>query len=118
MHYYQFNIKEIPTVYFLVAWDADFVKIGYAKKFSDRLSNIQSGCPYTLSPWIGFKTNQPRAVEKIFHKIFSHCWYRGEWFKFSDDDYDFVISLFHKISGRLYLYEDDAIPYLEGLANA
>ena len=73
-------------VYVLDANGSDYIKIGYAKSFKQRLHNIQNGCPFKLSLWYGIFTPKFKEIENYLHSKFNHCRVRGEWFAPSDSD--------------------------------
>lgn len=71
------------TIYFIGNLQYGFVKIGYSKNPSKRLSGIQTGCPFSLSI---LKTEQGNLDhEKMYHKKFKKLNTNGEWFKIDGD---------------------------------
>jgi len=71
------------AVYFIQI--GDFIKIGHAKNVKQRLSDIQTSCPYdaTLLGEIGVK--HPKRFEGSLHKRFATAHHRGEWYSITDD---------------------------------
>ena len=67
------RISTLPMVYVIVTNDFKFMKIGSTKAFKQRLSNIQSGCPFKLSLWLGIRTPVHKAVEKDLQKKNGSC---------------------------------------------
>ena len=55
-----------------------YVKIGYAKDVSKRLSELQVGCPFELQ--IMSVIPGTPALERRFHEVLRDFHIRGEWF--------------------------------------
>lgn len=103
MNYYQHHIGDfnnatrickLPTVYVLATFDFKYVKIGQSITLKQRINNIQSGCPFTLTLWLSIKTPNPIQIEKFLHKRMAHVHMRGEWFAPKDDDLDYLLDYF------------------------
>jgi hypothetical protein len=107
VHYYKFNIADfdectetriskMPMVYALSTYDLGYIKIGMTKNLKQRFSNIQSGCPFNLTPWLAIRCPTPAPIEKDLHKLMSHCRLRGEWFTPCGEDQDRLIDYFRE----------------------
>jgi hypothetical protein len=77
-------------VYFVACAEPDcrkahpFIKIGQTMKMKNRLAALQIGSPVELK-FVGYiKTEDPKALERFFHKTFQRAWIYGEWFRVSD----------------------------------
>jgi hypothetical protein len=88
------KLHKLPMVYVLEANSFQYIKIGYAKSFKQRLFNIQNGCPFKLTLWLGIFTPRFVEIEKFLHTKFKHCRLRGEWFTPSNDDLDELMDFF------------------------
>lgn len=106
MKKYKFNksdfpsamISETPIVYVISARNSNFYKIGYAKNFNQRLSNIQSGCPYDLHLTHCSHAPNYKEVEKYLHEYFKDNNVRGEWFSFDEDDISTIDDFFYELN--------------------
>lgn len=67
------------------------IKIGYTKNLKNRMSNIQSGCPFRVYVHASAKSYSAKDYEKSFHEKLSEFNTFGEWFLVSDDDFDWVV---------------------------
>ena len=88
------RICKLPTVYVLTTFDFKYIKIGQSTTLKQRMGNIQSGCPFSLSLWISIKTPTPTPIEKWLHKKMEHVRLRGEWFSPKGVDLDFLVDFF------------------------
>ena len=75
-------------VYFIEMERPHLIKIGYASCVEDRLSNLQTACPFKLSIYdvsIGTKEDE-RAIQRLLkpHQ------YRKEWFRPTDEVLEFI----------------------------
>lgn len=68
-------------VYVLITPNFEYIKIGKSTSFKQRLSNIQSGCPFELDLWLSIRTPKADEIESLLHKRLRHINLRGEWFK-------------------------------------
>ena len=86
--------NKLPIVYVFASRELDYIKIGKTKSVKQRLSNVQSGCPFHLHLWIAIATPKAAEIEKFLHKRYEEYNLRGEWFcLFSqqlDELHDFV----------------------------
>lgn len=71
---------ELPLVYVFATRDFSYIKIGKTKSVKQRLSNIQSGCPFHLHLWAGIRTPKSNEIEMYLHQLFEAQNVRGEWF--------------------------------------
>lgn len=85
---------KLPTVYVLTTSDFKYIKIGQSTTLKQRMGNIQSGCPFSLTLWLSIKTPTPTPIEKWLHKKMGHVHLRGEWFLPEQPDLDFLIDFF------------------------
>lgn len=88
------KVRKLPMVYVLKAHDCDFVKIGQSKCIKNRLSNIQTACPFSIYLWLGLNSPKHIEIESFLHKKYSNSRYRGEWFYLSSDEEDDLIDFF------------------------
>lgn len=78
-------------VYFIEMERPRLIKIGYASDVDERLSNLQTACPFELSVldvFIGTKED-----ERVLHKMLKPHRYRREWFRPTDDVFDLMEDL-------------------------
>lgn len=75
-------------IYFALALDGPFVKIGYSCNPTKRVKDLQTACPHKLK-LAGVKPGT-QADEKIIHDMFSKDRLHGEWFKASGDVLDYI----------------------------
>ncbi|TXH46591.1 MAG: hypothetical protein E6Q97_29195 [Desulfurellales bacterium] len=61
-----------------------------SQNLKQRVRNIQSGCPFDLQLWLGIKTPLASRIEPYLHKRLAGCALRGEWFKPSEADLDWL----------------------------
>ena len=87
-------ISKLPMVYVLTTTKFEYIKIGRTKHLKQRMSNIQSGCPFTLALWLAIKTPKDAEIEKHLHYAMKHTHLRGEWFEPKEKDLDYLISFF------------------------
>lgn len=63
--------------------DTSFIKVGVAKNPSQRLKQVQTGCPVTLKNiFSSSKTQHAFKIESEIHSIFAKYKTQGEWFAF------------------------------------
>lgn len=105
MHYYQHDLSdfdkyqkkrrsELPTVYALSTNDLKYIKVGFTNAVKQRVSNIQSGCPFELFLWIAIKTPKPKQVEHELHERLEDFKLRGEWFSPDENTLDWMLDYF------------------------
>ena len=87
-------ISKLPMVYVLTTRQFEYIKIGRTKHLKQRLSNIQSGCPFVLALWLSIRTTKDVEIEKHLHNALSHAHLRGEWFEPTVKDLDFLLNFF------------------------
>lgn len=100
MNYYNFHIGdfnnatqkvcELPSVYIVATHDLKFIKVGMTVNIKQRLSNIQSGCPFPLFLWLSIKTPTPKKLEAAIHRLLRDFRSHGEWFCPDDQMLDFI----------------------------
>lgn len=73
------------------------IKIGKTVNLKNRISNIQSGCPYMLRPYAAFQTENPSTDEVIVLNHLSKFRMRGEWFNLPDSKIDWISDYFSKM---------------------
>jgi hypothetical protein len=84
-------------IYMLLAYSKHhkwLVKIGRTKNLKNRLSNLQSGCPYKIAPHKAFGTNRPSDDESEILNHLKEFNIRGEWFELDDYHFDWVVDFF------------------------
>ena len=80
-----YNSKGSGYVYIIKCKNTDLYKIGVSKaEPNNRLSNLQSGCPYELVFDSVYYCNHYGLLEREIHKRYSKQRYRGEWFKLNE----------------------------------
>jgi hypothetical protein len=60
--------NKLPIVYVFATCELDYIKIGKTKSVKQRLSNVQSGCPFHLHLWIAIATPKADEIEKFLIK--------------------------------------------------
>lgn len=88
------RVVTLPMVYILATSGFEHIKIGKTISPKQRFINIQSGCPFSLSLWASIRTPSADAIEKVLHEKLSHCRTRGEWFRPSGGDLDYLMAFF------------------------
>lgn len=73
------TISTIPSVYFVTVKGHGFVKVGYTNSLTQRLSDLQVGCPYELE--ITASVFGSYNIEQWIHRHIASCLYRGEWYE-------------------------------------
>ena len=96
-------IAETPVVYVLNTKGFEFVKIGFAKNLKQRMSNIQSGCPYEINLFTCAHAPNYREVEKYLHNYFSGFNSYGEWFSLDGDQLDCLQDFFLELNNSIRL---------------
>lgn len=92
------KITEMPTLYVLTTTDLKYMKIGIAKNVKQRMSNIQSGCPFNLSLYLAAHIPNTREVEIYLHGYFKEKNTRGEWFSLNFDEIGKLSDFFFNIN--------------------
>lgn len=82
-------------VYFIGNEDHDWVKIGKTTNLPNRLSQLQTSCPFDLSILGYVKSQYPDRTETKLHYKFQDDRIRGEWFQLSSDIKDFITEIYH-----------------------
>lgn len=72
----------------------DFYKIGIATDVHKRISGMQTGSPYTILLVASVEVDNPLALEKELHAMYSHRHHRREWFALTEEDVNAIRSLF------------------------
>lgn len=90
------RIHKLPAVYALANDDLSCIKIGYSANLKQRMRNIQSGCPYDLFLWLCIRTDNPRPIEAYLHNYLKESRLRGEWFRPTEKQLDFLAGFFTK----------------------
>jgi len=76
---------KVGYVYLVKCEGTDFYKIGISKStVKNRLSSLQSGCPFKLTLLHKVHCNHYSLLESELHKKYSKHRGIGEWFKLSD----------------------------------
>lgn len=88
-------ISKLPLVYVLITRQFEYIKIGRTKHIKQRLSNIQSGCPFMLALWLGIRTPKDCEIEKHLHNSMRHVHLRGEWFIPQVEDLNYLLDFFN-----------------------
>lgn len=88
-------MHKLPCVYIITCEDFKYSKIGMTKNIKQRISNLQSGCPFDLHLFLTIRTNQPRVVEAYLHNVLSMFRIRGEWYSLKDEQFLFLEKFFN-----------------------
>lgn len=72
---------DIPVVYFVLATELQFIKIGYAQDFQSRLRVLRSSSPDNLDVLGVIHSTEAGALEHALHRKFAADRVRGEWFR-------------------------------------
>lgn len=108
-------------IYFITTEDNKFIKIGYTKNLKARLSNIQTGCPYTLTVLRTVRENI--SLEKTIHQELYRYHVRGEWFSYNKEVSDYISNVLDTSIEPTYPKYDPSVNtnieklYEEGLSN-
>jgi len=88
-----------------------FLKIGHTKTFKKRLSALQIGCPFKLTP-MAIIPGTERDEKEIHEKLIFHR-HTGEWFRCKKEVLDFFnINLDHWVKYYDYPEGDISEPVL------
>lgn len=74
-------IKESEYIYVVGNEEQSICKIGYSTNPTNRISGIQTGCPYKLKFLLIIKGNM--LMEQELHKKYAKQRLNGEWFSYS-----------------------------------
>jgi hypothetical protein len=88
----ELRMTKLPAVYVLSTPNYEFIKIGKSGALKQRISNIQTSCPFDLTVWLTIRTPIPVLIEQHMHRMMAHCHARGEWFSPSGEDLDALLS--------------------------
>ena len=88
------KIKDLPVVYVVCTNDFQYIKIGHTKNLKQRLTNLQSGCPFFIYVWLSIRTPIPINIEYFLLDKFKNKKLRGEWFSLNDIDIKWLIDFF------------------------
>lgn len=72
----------------------DYHKIGIATDVQKRISGMQTGSPYPIMLVASVEVDNPLALEKELHSMYSHRHHRREWFALTEEDVEAIRSLF------------------------
>jgi len=90
-------------IYLIKVNDYDYYKIGISKNTPyNRLSGLQSGCPFELSIIDVYVVNNYRKMENILHNKYKKYHTLGEWFKFDND-------MINKVKNDLKLLSENMV---------
>jgi hypothetical protein len=87
------------------------VKVGISNSVYTRLASIQSHNPNQVIPHFHFdfpSRDMAYAIEQSFHRRFTHCSIRGEWFGMGESEALFMLSM-EVVSHLSKRYEGDAV---------
>ena len=93
--------SRLPVVYALSTPNFEYVKIGSTTSVKQRISNLQSGCPFALSLWLQIRTPKHREIESFIHSMMADCHLRGEWFKPGERELDVISDFFDKTNKNI-----------------
>jgi len=70
-------------IYFIGSEEHPYLKIGYTKDLTRRLTKMQSDSPFTL---VVYRTIEGNSIlESKIHNRFQHLHKRGEWYKKTEE---------------------------------
>lgn len=95
------KITSYPNVYVLTTSGLEYIKIGTALDIKKRMSNVQSGCPFNLSPWLAVPTPLARHIERGLHVAFGDYNLRGEWFHLPSNQLNLLMDFFNKANAQV-----------------
>lgn len=84
------EISEGGCAYLIGSRDLKYVKIGYSRKLTDRITAIQNSCPFDIEILAIVTSHKPRKTEKKLHYKFSGYKIRGEWFNLTEEIEAFI----------------------------
>lgn len=70
-----------------------YYKIGKTKNIKSRLWTIQADTPYEINLIYNKEFPDYHTIEKELHKKFKHIHHKGEWFKLTNEDINYIKSL-------------------------
>ena len=80
---------EAPTkdgvVYFLRLEGTPMVKVGFSTNLNQRISTLQTACPWKLQLEFIYRTPHYAQLEKTIHRELKSSHVRGEWFHLASD---------------------------------
>lgn len=103
MNYYSHHIGDfdstvkrhtMPAVYVLSTPNFEFIKIGVSTALKQRLTNIQTACPFEIELWLTIRSPKHKEIEAHLHERMQHCKTKGEWFAPDSDDLDDLLDFF------------------------
>ncbi|WP_395138279.1 GIY-YIG nuclease family protein [Armatimonas sp.] len=80
----------VPEFVYLVQADNGLVKIGRTRNIKNRLSELRVGSPCELELLVMVKALDCVLLEQRLHRRFAKTRVRGEWFRLSMEDIEYV----------------------------
>jgi predicted GIY-YIG superfamily endonuclease len=93
-------------VYLIKSSETSYYKIGYSANPSQRLKQLQTGCPDELLMIETFQSQHARRIEYALHNSYSHARKHNEWFDLAIEDEVKFKSLCESIESNLILLEN------------
>lgn len=78
-----------------------YYKIGFTRDLITRLTQLEDGLPLLLHLIASAKFNSAKDIEKALQRKFVKKRTRGEWFKLTRKDVDFIEHLFKTPNGLI-----------------
>jgi RNA polymerase subunit RPABC4/transcription elongation factor Spt4 len=78
-------------IYLLKMLDA-FFKIGLSRNPDHRIIGIGTGLPFTITKIHEFRCPKTNSIESMLHKLFEDKREKGEWFRLSQEDVEWLKS--------------------------
>ena len=110
-----FAINRVPTnihnnkegyLYLIKCENSNYYKLGISSIcYKNRLSNLQSGCPYKLHMIHVVHSIDYKNIEKEIHLKFNKYRHFGEWFIFTNIEVEKIIKTMDKICKKQLLIE-------------
>lgn len=100
-------------VYIVKIDSEDKYKIGYTKReLNTRIKELQTGCPYTISPIWSFKSEYPTKLESYLHRNYSHKRVEGEWFVLDNNDIEKIKEDCISFEKRIEILMENENPFI------
>ena len=78
------------TVYFIRLGNLSYYKIGFTRSLDTRLTMLENGLPLCIELIAFCKSPMAEEIERAIHIKFSKQRTRGEWFKLTSQDVEFI----------------------------
>jgi predicted GIY-YIG superfamily endonuclease len=93
-------------VYLIKSTETGYYKIGYSRNPTQRLKQLQTGCPDELQIIETFRSNHARKIEGALHNSYNYACKHNEWFELAIEDEVKFKKLCETIENNLILIEN------------